>query len=54
MRSNKLFLILVALLSFAQTAWAQWSGTGTQDDPYKITSTADWNTQPSTLHLAFM
>ena len=37
-------LILIALLVFAPKAWAQWNGSGTEADPYQITSTADWNT----------
>ena len=38
-------LLLLALLAFAPMAcWAQFSGgTGTADDPYLISSKADWN-----------
>ena len=36
-------LILLALLTFTPMAWA-WNGTGTEADPYQISSTADWNT----------
>ena len=42
---KKLSLILLfALLAFAPTAWAQWNGSGTEADPYQISSTANWNT----------
>ena len=37
-------LILIILLVFAPKAWAQWNGSGTETDPYQISSTADWNT----------
>ena len=46
MKKNKLFLLL-ALLAFTATAWAQqqpFNGHGTDADPYQISSTADWNT----------
>ena len=43
MRRNKLFLTFLTLLAFGQTAWA-WNGSGTEADPYQISSTADWNT----------
>ena len=37
-------LLLLALLAFGPMAWAQFSGgTGTADDPYLISSKADWN-----------
>lgn len=37
-------LILLILLAFAPTAWAQFSGgTGTADDPYLISSKDDWD-----------
>lgn len=41
---KKLSLILLALIAFAQTTWAQWNGSGTEADPYQISSTANWNT----------
>ena len=34
-------LTLLALMAFAQTAWA-WNGTGTETDPYQINSESDW------------
>ena len=46
MRKTKLFLLL-ALLAFGQTAWAQQQfsgGTGTEADPYQLSSATDWNT----------
>ena len=43
MRRNNLFIIL-ALLAFGPTAWAQWTGSGTENDPYQISSADDWNT----------
>ena len=42
-------LALAALLCMAQSAWA-WSGSGTQDSPYLITSTSDWNTLSSNVN----
>jgi len=37
--------MLLALLAFGQTAWPQYSGgTGTEANPYLISSKADWNT----------
>lgn len=39
----KLFLIAIALFA-SQSVWAQWSGNGTQANPYKINDTGDWNT----------
>ena len=33
--------VLLIALCAAQTAWAQWSGSGTSADPYKITSADD-------------
>ena len=39
----KLFLIAIALF-VSQSVWAQWSGNGTQANPYKINDTGDWNT----------
>ena len=39
----KLFLIATALF-VSQSVWAQWSGNGTQANPYKINDTEDWNT----------
>ena len=37
-------LLLLALLAFGPMAWAQFSGgTGTAEDPYLISSKADWN-----------
>lgn len=44
MKKSKLFLMLLALMAFGPTAWAQWTGSGTSSDPYLITSTEDWNT----------
>ncbi len=41
---KKCFYLLLALLAFTTTAWAQWQGTGTETDPYQISSMADWNT----------
>ena len=44
---KKCFYLLLALLAFTATAWAQqqtFSGHGTDADPYLISSTADWNT----------
>ena len=37
-------LLLVMLLTMAQTAMAAITGSGTADDPYLISSTEDWNT----------
>ena len=38
-------LLIFALIAFGQTAWAQFSGgTGTEADPYLISSADDWNT----------
>ena len=38
-------LLLFALIAFGQTAWAQFSGgTGTANDPYQISTEADWST----------
>ena len=37
-------LLIFALLAFGQTAWAQWTGSGTEADPYLISSADDWNT----------
>ena len=43
LRDSLLFLFV--LLAFGPTAWAQFSGgTGTEADPYQISSIADWNT----------
>ena len=39
----KLFLIATALF-VSQSVWAQWSGNGTQANPYKINDRGDWNT----------
>ena len=37
-------MLLLALLAFGQTAWAQGlSGTGTSTDPYLINDSIDWN-----------
>ena len=41
--NRKLLLLLTALLTMAQGVWA-WSGSGTQANPYLITSESDWNT----------
>ena len=45
MKKIKLFSLLALLLvtCFTSTAWA-WSGSGTENDPYLISSAADWNT----------
>ena len=37
-------LLLVMMLTMAQTAMAAITGSGTADDPYLISSTEDWNT----------
>ena len=50
MKNNKLIFTLIALIAFGQTTWAQWNGSGTQTDPYKITSTVDWNTLASNVN----
>ena len=44
MKTFKLISLLVALLC-ATATWAQtpWEGSGTSDNPYKITSKTDWN-----------
>ena len=44
MKSFKLISLLVALLC-ATATWAQtpWEGSGSSDDPYKITSKTDWD-----------
>jgi len=48
---KKHFYLFFALLAFGQTAWAQGlSGSGTEADPYLITSTADWNTFASNVN----
>ena len=39
---KKQFLIIALLCAVVQGAWA-WSGSGTQADPYLITSLSDWN-----------
>ena len=42
---RKIFTFLLAVLlvtCFTSTAWA-WSGSGTENDPYLISSAADWN-----------
>ena len=43
-------LILIALLVFAPKAWAQWNGSGTEADPYQISSTTDWNALASNVN----
>lgn len=40
---RKLLFLLTSLLTMAQGVWA-WSGSGTQANPYLITSVSDWNT----------
>ena len=51
MKKSKLFLMLLVLFAFGPTAWAQGlSGSGTEADPYLITSTADWNTFASNVN----
>lgn len=44
MKKNRLFLLLLlVLLAFGQTAWAQYSGgDGTANNPYQISTEADW------------
>ena len=45
MKSRKLFTLLMMLLC-ATATWSQsqpWAGSGTSEDPYKITSNDDWN-----------
>ena len=37
-------LILLAIFAFGQTAWAQWSGDGSYELPYQISTSSDWNT----------
>ena len=37
-------LIIFALLAFGPTAWAQWTGNGTEANPYQISTEADWIT----------
>ena len=45
MKNSKLFTIILALIAFIPTAWAQGlSGSGTTQDPYLITSDTDWTT----------
>ena len=46
MMKNKsiLWMLFMAVLAYGQTAWAQWTGSGTEAAPYKINSIADWNT----------
>ena len=44
MKNIKLYLILLALLTIGQAKAQGLSGSGTTDDPYLITSSADWNT----------
>ena len=42
------FIIITLLCTFVQGAWAQFSGgSGTEADPYLISSTNDWNTLAS-------
>ena len=44
MRKN-ISMTIALLCMVVQTAWAQFSGgSGTQADPYQISSVADWNT----------
>ena len=40
---RKLLSLLVLLMTAATGAWATIGGTGTQDDPYTISSAEDWN-----------
>lgn len=37
------FIAALALLATAQGAWAQWTGSGTSDDPYIIANATDLN-----------
>ncbi len=37
-------LLLLMMFAFGQNAWAQWTGAGTQQNPYQIKSIADMNT----------
>ncbi len=39
---KRLFLFLAALFAIGQVAWG-WSGSGTQDNPYLISNSSDWN-----------
>jgi len=39
-----LTMTLVLLLTVVQGAWAQFSGNGTEADPYLISSLDDWKT----------
>ena len=38
---NKILLIAATLLLFAQTAFAQWAGAGTEEDPFQIYTVED-------------
>ena len=40
----KIFLSFALLCTIAQGAWAQYSGSGTQTDPYQISTVDDWTT----------
>ena len=48
--SFSLILTLALWLTMAQTAMAAITGSGTADDPYLISSTADWNTFASNVN----
>ena len=39
--------MLIVFFLCGQTAWAQWAGSGTEADPYQISSTSNWNTLAS-------
>lgn len=41
---KQLFLMIALLCTVVLTARAQWTGSGTEADPYLITSKADWST----------
>ena len=45
---QKTLCMLVLLLSTIQGAWG-WGGSGTEEDPYLISTVEDWNTIASTL-----
>ena len=45
MKKSKLFILILALFAFGQTAWAkdyQFDGSGTESDPYRIENPWDW------------
>ena len=40
----KIFFTFVLLCMVTQGVWAQWTGSGTEPDPYQISTADDWNT----------